>query len=136
MTGCHAGGRRLDGCDAKRRLGSCRQQTDRIELPRRRQPLSERRPSILSGAARHSNAARYWACEHGLGRHCAVHPVRSWLVRIAPNGHRDGPASLLPLLRAVPNLGTVRNGWTDAWPTGHEVEIDHGAGLRRSVHPG
>ena len=104
------------------------QQTDRVELPRRAAQLKP-------GYVRHSDELKWDGtpfdgrdvlvrCEHGLGdtlqfvRYvpCIRRVARTVTVLVQP--------SLLNLLGRCPDLGDVRNGWSDSPPPPHDVEVE------------
>jgi hypothetical protein len=103
-------------------------QTDRIELERRAlvatRPLV-RRDEYLSWNGRAFDRQRVLVrCTHGLGdtiqfvRYAPLlrQRAKSVCVLVQPQ--------LLPLFRSTSDFGDVRNGWTDAAPPGHDVEIE------------
>jgi hypothetical protein len=103
-------------------------QTDRIELPRRghqRLPGFVREPWHLRWDGTPFDGRRVLVrCEHGLGDTLLFIRYLPLLVRAAREAHLLVQPHLLALLGGAPGLGEVRDGWTDAPPPAHDVEVE------------
>lgn len=103
-------------------------QTDRTELPRRvrqAQPGFMREPRHLrwDGSGFAGRSVRVW-CEHGLGDTLQFLRFVPALAAQARELHLMVQPPLVALLQGAPGLGRVHDGWRDAPPPPHDVEIE------------
>lgn len=102
--------------------------TDRLEAPRRarqEEPGSVRQPHhLVWDGSRFAGRAVLVRCEHGLGDTLQFSRFLPALAAEARELHVMAQPHLLRLLRRVPGIGQVHDGWSGPdWPP-HELEIE------------
>ncbi|MBK0394058.1 hypothetical protein [Ramlibacter algicola] len=102
--------------------------TDLLERPRREaqaRPGFERQPwHLVWDGSPLSDRSVLVRCEHGLGDTLQFSRFLPALAQQAREAHVMAQPHLLRLLRAVPGIGTVHDGWAGPdWPA-HELEVE------------